>query len=390
MPHDPLAWITDELTSLNEAHLLRRQMARHGAQSASRIEADGHCWINFSSNDYLGLASHELLAAARTALEAAGWGSGASPLVTGRSHIHAELERQLAEFEQTEAALLFPSGYAANSGTIAALVGAEDCIYSDAKNHASIIDGCRLARAAVQVYPHRDVDTLRKCLEGGSHFRRRLIVTDTLFSMDGDFAPLAELAELAEKHRAMLLVDEAHATGVFGANGRGLSEALGSEAGVHVRIGTLSKALGSAGGFVAGSGELIQWLANRARSYVFSTAPPAACAAAAIEALRIVRQQPARRASLLQAADSVVATLGEQGWQLGDQVSQIVPIYLGEAGETMRIAALLRERGLLVSGIRPPTVPPGESMLRISLSWAHTAEDRAALLAALAEIKAAL
>jgi 8-amino-7-oxononanoate synthase len=242
MPHDPLAWLAEELTALKHAHLLRERIVRQGAQSATRIEIDGRQYINFSSNDYLGLASHELLSAARNSLEATGWGSGASPLVTGRSHIHAELEQQLARFEQTEATLLFASGYAANSGTIAALTGGDDCIYSDAKNHASIIDGCRLSRAAVQVYPHRDVDTLRECLASGAHFRRRLIVTDTLFSMDGDIAPLPELAELAEQYDAMLLVDEAHATGVFGRAGRGLCEALGVEAGVHIRIGTLSKA----------------------------------------------------------------------------------------------------------------------------------------------------
>jgi len=382
MPHDPLAWIADELAALREDHLLRERIVRERMQSASRIEIEGRTWINFSSNDYLGLAAEELTGAARESLAEAGWGSGASPLVTGRSRVHAELEAKLAEFECCEAALLFASGYAANTGTIAALAGSEDCVFSDAKNHASIIDGCRLSRAAVQVYPHRDLDALQDMLAASDRYRRRLIVTDTLFSMDGDFAPLADLADLAEQHRAMLLVDEAHATGVFGEGGRGLCEAMGVEAGVHVRIGTLSKALGSAGGFVAGPQILIDWLANRARSYVFSTAPPPACAAAAIEALRIVGEQPERRESLLKTASAVYDALAEQGWQLGSDRSQIVPVYVGEAEETMRLAASLRASGMLVPGIRPPSVPQGESLLRISLSSAHTGEDIDQLLEA--------
>jgi 8-amino-7-oxononanoate synthase len=294
------------------------------------------------------------------------------------------LEESLADFKGTEAALLFPSGFAANLGTIGALVGARDTVFSDAKNHASIIDGCRLSGARIQTYPHRDVDRLRKLLAESGEFRRRLIVTDSLFSMDGDLAPLADLAELAERFDAMLMVDEAHATGVFGSNGRGVCEHLDVEHGVHVRVGTLSKALGSVGGFVTGQQRLIDWLANRARPYVYSTAPPPAMAAAALCALRIVRSEPERRTTLLDRADRLRERLHDAGWFTGDSASQIVPIYIGNARATMQVATAMRARGFLVPGIRPPTVPHGQSLLRISLSFSHGDELLTGLLEALA------
>jgi len=292
---DPLAWIDDELAGLERAGLRRRLSERGGAQSAT-VSLDGRELINFGSNDYLGLAADErLAAAARAAIEREGWGSGASPLVSGRASSHAELERRLAEFEGTEAALVFPSGFAANAGTIPALVDEGDAVFADAKNHASLIDGCRLSRAQRLVYPHGDCDALEAMLGDAGHFRRRLIVTDTLFSMDGDLAPLPRLAALTEEYNAMLLVDEAHATGVFGQRGRGAVEHFGLDHDrVHVRIGTLSKALGTGGGFVCGRQSLIDWLANRARPYVFSTAQPAATSAAAIAALDIVATERLR------------------------------------------------------------------------------------------------
>ena len=236
------------------------------------------------------------------ALAREGWGSGASPLVTGHAALHRKLEERLAEFEGTEAALLFSSGFAANMGTIAALAGPGDVVFCDRKNHASLWDGCRLSRADVRVYPHGDCGgSGGRCLAPDrrhGQYRRRLIVTDSLFSMDGDLAPLGGIGRLAEAFDAMLLVDEAHATGVFGPRGRGVAEHLGVEDRVPVRIGTLSKALGSVGGFVAGSRPLVEWLVNRARPYVFSTAAPAAAAAAAIAALDIVRDEPQRREGL--------------------------------------------------------------------------------------------
>jgi 8-amino-7-oxononanoate synthase len=268
--------------------------------------------------------------------------------------------------------LLFPSGFAANAGTVAALVDRGDAIFADQKNHASLIDGCRLSRAEVFVYRHRDVAHLGELLQQNRNFRRRLIVTDSLFSMDGDFAPLREIAALKREHGCMLLVDEAHATGVFGNRGRGVCELLGVEDSIDIRVGTLSKALGCSGGFVAGSRNLIQWLFNRARSYVFSTAHPAANAAAALAALDIVERELRRRSLLQERAGALRAELLQQGWDIGRSESQIIPVFIGDAARTMQFAVRLREQGMFVPGIRPPSVPQGESLLRISLSYGHT------------------
>ncbi|MBW3597402.1 MAG: 8-amino-7-oxononanoate synthase [Planctomycetes bacterium] len=375
MATDPLAWLDDELAGLEALGLRRRLATRAGPQTAAEIVLDGRRLVNFSSNDYLGLAASSLSKAVQEAVDQVGWGSGASPLVTGRGELHARLEEELAAFEKTEAALLFSSGYAANVGAIASLAGKGDVVFSDAKNHASIIDGCRVSGARIVVYPHRDASALESLLKQSREFRRRLIVTDALFSMDGDLAPLAELAELARSHEAMLMVDEAHATGVFGAAGRGVCEHLDVEDGVHIRVGTLSKALGSLGGFVAGRRSLIAWLANRARSYVFSTAPPEAMAAAGLEALRIVREEPHRRIELLQRAASLRDRLQRDGWNVGESQSQIIPLTIGDPQPTMQLSAALRERGFLAPGIRPPSVPEGESLLRLSLSYAHSPEQ---------------
>jgi 8-amino-7-oxononanoate synthase len=385
MSNDPLSWLDDELSNLDANHL-RRQLVTHAGPQGATIVLDGQTLVNFGANDYLGLAADpRLAAAAARAAQQEGWGAGASPLVTGHSASHAELEKKLAEFEGTEAALVFSSGFAANLGTVVSLVERGDAIFADAKNHASLIDGCRLSRADVNIYRHCDVDHLRDLLKNASGYRRRLIVTDSLFSMDGDFAPLVQLTELAEQHDTMLMIDEAHATGVFGQHGRGVAEMLGVESGVHIRIGTLSKALGSIGGFAVGRRSLIDWLLNRARSYVFSTAFPPAIAAAAVAALEIVRAEPQRRQELLSRAAAVREQLAAQGWSVGQSASQIIPIYLGEPNRTMKIAHHLRARGLLVPGIRPPTVPIGESLLRISLSWSHSTGMLDQLLAVLAD-----
>ena len=384
---NPLAWIDEELAALARADLLRG-IPSPVERCAPVIERDGRRLVNFASNDYLGLAGDgRLAAAAIAACERAGVGRGAAPLVSGRSTYHAELERRLAEFEGAGAALLFASGFAANAGVIPALVDRGDAIFADAKNHASLIDGCRLARAEVKVYPHGDLEALAKLLADAGGFRRRLIITDSLFSMDGDVAPLAEISALAEHHGAMLLVDEAHATGVFGATGRGLCEAAGVEGDHVIRIGTLSKALGAAGGFVCGSRQLVQWLANRARSYVFSTAQPAAVAAAAIAALDIVAAEPQRRAALLAAAQSLRSELARRGWNAGRSASQIIPLLVGSPAEALELSAALLERGYWLPAIRPPTVPANESLLRLSLTAAHTPEMIAGLMAALDDLR---
>ncbi|MGD9637024.1 MAG: 8-amino-7-oxononanoate synthase, partial [Pirellulales bacterium] len=369
---DPLSWVNDELARLEQAGLRRRLVVRESPQSAT-VTIDGRQLVNFSSNDYLALASDpRLAAAARAAIDAEGWGSGASPLVSGRASSHAELERRLAEFERTEAALVFPSGFAANAGIIPALVDDGDVIFADAKNHASLIDGCRLSRATRLIYPHCDAGALELQLKDAGRYRRRLIVTDSLFSMDGDIAPLARLAELAVEHNAMLLVDEAHATGVFGEKGSGLLSAAGLDGAHAIRIGTLSKALGTGGGFVCGPQALVDYLANAARSYVFSTAQPAATSAAAIAALDIVASEPHRRRELLARAAELRLRLSAQGWNTGHSASQIIPIYIGDPQRTMQLAAALREVGYFIPGIRPPSVPEGESLLRLSLCYHHT------------------
>ncbi len=348
MPQDPLFWIADELAALESQGLRRQLVERHGPQGP--LIPDGERpLVNFASNDYLALAADpRLIAAAEGACQREGWGAGASPLISGYSPSHAQLERRLAELLGVEAALVFPAGYAANAGAISALVGRGDAVFGDAKNHASLIDGCRLSRAEVFVYPHCDLRALAEQLHGATGFRRRLIATDSLFSMDGDVAPLADLAELAERHKAMLLVDEAHATGVFGGRGSGLVELLGVADAVHVRVGTLSKALGSAGGFVAGSRLLVDWLTNRARTYVFSTAhPPAVCAAAAA-AVEIVEGEPWRRQALL-------ARAAQLRWPLGRRLepgAQRQPDYPpdGRSAGHCRAAGPVAARARLLGG----------------------------------------
>jgi 8-amino-7-oxononanoate synthase len=382
----PLDWIDAELARLEREGLSRRLVTHEGSQGPA-IRIGGEELINFGANDYLALGADERLKdAVRTAIDREGFGAGASPLVTGHSTSHTELERRLAEFEGTEAALVFSSGFAANVGTVAALVDRGDGIFADEKNHASLIDGCRLSRAEVHVYRHGDAAHLGELLLQKRDHRKRLIVTDSLFSMDGDFAPLRELAVLAREHDCMLLVDEAHATGVFGDHGRGLCELLGVEDAVHIRVGTLSKALGCSGGFVIGSKSLITWLYNRARPYIFSTAHPPANAAAAKAALDIVEHEPERRFTLLERARALREELRRQRWNIGRSESQIIPVVIGDANRTMLLAARLREQGLLVPGIRPPSVPPGESLLRISLSYGHTAEMIERLTSALANL----
>ena len=394
----PLDWIDDELARLAAADL-RRDIPAPLDQQGPVVEVAGQRLVNFASNDYLGLASDpRLVEAAIAACRTQGVGRGASPLIGGRGSAHALLEQRLAEFEGTAAALLFPSGFAANAGVVPALVEQGDAIFADAKNHASLIDGCRLSRAAIHVYPHGDLAALRQLLERESAARRKLIATDSLFSMDGDVAPLAQLSDLAQQHDAMLLVDEAHATGVFGAHGRGLCEYLGVEGPHVIRIGTLSKALGAAGGFVCGSRSLIEWLANRARSYVFSTAQPASIAAAAVAALDVVQQEPERRGKLLAAAAQLRRRLRELGVALTPPTfvegslaaidTQIIPLYLGEPAAAVQLSAALRRRGDWVPAIRPPSVPNGQSLLRISLTAAHTAEQITGLIETVGELLA--
>jgi len=365
----------------------------------AEIELDGprgrEALINFSSNDYLGLASDVRVAAALAeGARAWGAGAGASRLVCGDFSAARALEEDLARFEGTESALLFNSGYAANCGLLPALVGPGDTVFSDALNHASLIDGCRLSRAAIQVYPHRDLGALESLLHQSLRSNtssqaggRRLVVTDTVFSMDGDLAPLEGLADLCDRHGALLVVDEAHATGVLGPSGRGLVSELGLSARVDARMATLSKAVGVVGAHVCGSRLLRDLLINKARPLIFSTAlPPAlACAAQAALGLLAGREGDARRARLWENIERFAAGLRRLGYP-AEARSAIFPVLLGAPERALAAAARLREQGLLVKPIRPPTVPAGTSRLRFALSAAHTAAQIDRALDALAAI----
>jgi 8-amino-7-oxononanoate synthase len=375
---DPLAWIDDEAEAWSRRGLARRLVVR-----------DDRSLLNFASNDYLGLASDpRVVEAACSAAMVHGWGSGASPLVSGWLEPHEALAASLAEFERVEAVALFPSGFAANLGAIVTLVGPGDAVYLDRLDHACLVDGARLSRAKFRVYPHNDANRLEAILtRDRGKFRRSLIATDGVFSMDGDLAPLADLADLARRFGSMLLVDEAHGTGVFGAEGRGAAESFGVAERVDVKVGTLSKALGSVGGFVAGSKRLVDWLINRARPLVYSTSLPPSAAAAATRALEILQAEPWRRARLLELSARLRDALPTLGMPGVGTVGPIVPVILGEPGRALGLAARLLDRGCLVPAIRPPTVPEGTARLRISLTAAHTSDDLDRLIAALGLIR---
>jgi len=380
---EALAWIDAELHGLAAADLLRPRRMRTGRQGR-KVELDGRALVNFGSNDYLGYAGDvRLVKALSKGACAEGMGAGASPLVSGHSAAHETLQCALADLLDVPAALAFPSGFAANAATIAALVGPGDLVASDERNHASIIDGCRLSRATVAVYPHRDIAALEAIL-AAAPAARKLVVTDTLFSMDGTVAPLADLCASAARHGAILMVDEAHATGVFGARGSGLVEESGCADGVHVRVGTLSKALGCAGGFVAGHAALVEFLRHRARAWVFSTAHPPAVAAAATRAVGLVGAEPDRRRDLLAKADAFRGLVARGGVDTGAAAAHIVPVVAGPPAAAVALADALAAEGFFVPAIRPPSVPHGRSLVRVSVCWHHAEGDLERLAEAIA------
>ena len=361
----------DALRDRDLERTLRVVARREGAVVETKLGTA----VDFSSNDYLGLATHPRLAEAATnAIKEYGIGAGASRLISGNNPEHVALETELAEYFEADQALTFANGYAANVGIIPALVGRGDAVFADTLNHASLIDGCRLSRATVHVYPHLDAAALAMLLQehrGAS--RRALIVTDGLFSMDGDRAPITEIVDLARQYDAWTYVDDAHAVGVLGVDGRGSASAARRQGQVDVTVGTLGKAFGAAGAFVYGSDTLIQYLVNRARSFIFSTAMMPAQAAAVREALRMIRFEPTHREKLLANAIRMTRMLHGAGIQaLGGAGSHIVPIMIGDAGEAVLVGAQLATRGYLVGALRPPTVPNGSSRLRITVSAAHT------------------
>ncbi len=363
-----LSWIPGELERLSNDGLLRtRREVR--PRPGRRCIVDGRDVWDFASNDYLGLAADpRVIAAAAEALPTHGVGAKASPLVAGRTDLHVALERALCEFEGTDAAILFPTGMAANIGTVSALATADDVVFCDRLNHASLVDGCRASGAKLRVYRHDDLSNLNDSLTRESS-QRKYIVTDSVFSMDGDLAPLSELCEIAERHGAALIVDEAHATGVFGKVGRGVAELQGVEEQIAVRIGTLSKAIGTLGGFVTGSQALIDYLWNKARTQVYSTALPPCVCAAATAAIRIIQDEPWRRARLHAISASFRNQLQTSGVSIcAGSVGPIVPIILHDPQAAVIVADRLLKEGYLVGAIRPPTVPRGSSRLRITLS----------------------
>jgi 8-amino-7-oxononanoate synthase len=380
-------FIDNELQALKDASLYRRLRTVAGDQGPT-LTVDGRQVLNFSSNNYLGLANHPALAAAaKEAIDLYGCGSGASRLISGNMALHEELEKQLADLKRTEAALIFNSGFQANTGILASLVGAGDVIFSDALNHASIIDGCRLARATIVIYPHADLSYLEERLKEAPPRARKLIVTESLFSMDGDEAPLIEIVELAETYDAMVMVDEAHATGIFGPDGAGVVSKTGLGGRVLVQMGTLGKALGAFGAYVAGSAALRELLINRCRSFIFTTSLPPAVMAMGVAAVKIVKSEPQRRQALWNNAGQLRRGLKSLGYSVGNSRSQIIPVIIGDEKGCMRLSEELFARGVFAQGIRPPTVPPGTSRLRMTLMATHTTAQIKTALETFRDIK---
>jgi 8-amino-7-oxononanoate synthase len=394
-------WLDEELNAIEQKNL-RRRLAPLRPLSPVEAVIAGRRVVLFSTNDYLGLSSHPRVIA-RTIELTEQWGIGprSAALLGGYTELHEQLENELARFKGTEAALLFPTGYMTNLGILQSLGGGEAEIFSDALNHASIIDGCRLSRSKVHVYRHADADHLESLVRS-SRARRKLIVSDALFSMDGDAAPLRRLVEIKEKYGCLLIIDEAHSTFVFGETGKGLAERFGVSDRIDVQMGTLSKAFGSLGGFVATSEKLRDYFVNRARSFIFTTALPIPAVAAALAALETFQAEPDIRARLWEnvkhfhEAMRIIFHHGDtedtenspgSPWLRGEKgPSPIFPIIVGEAAAALKLSEQLLDRGFHVPAIRPPTVAEGTARLRISLSACHGPEQLAGLVEALAEL----
>ncbi|HEX7076997.1 MAG TPA: glycine C-acetyltransferase [Candidatus Eisenbacteria bacterium] len=371
----PLQFLDEILEELKREGLHRSLRVLSGEQKA-RARFDGRDVINLSSNNYLGLTTHpKLREAARRAIDELGAGSGSVRTIAGTMELHMELERRIAAFKKTEAAVVFQSGFAANAGTVSAVLGKEDLILSDELNHASIIDGARLSRAAIKVFPHRDVATLRKLLEETSDVKRRLVITDGVFSMDGDIAPLPEIAALAREHGAIMMVDDAHASGVLGRAGRGTIDHFGVHGQVDIQVGTLSKAIGVLGGYVCGSRSLIDYLYHRARPFLFSTSHPPAVAAACLAAFDVLEQEPERIERLWSNTKRFKAGLARLGFDTGISETPITPIIVGEADVAMKLSDLAFSRGVFAQGIGYPTVAKGRARLRTIVTATHTEEE---------------
>ena len=372
-----LGYLKEELGELERAGTALHPRVLEGEQRA-RSRFDGRDVINLASNNYLGLAAHPRLkeAASRAAAEL-GAGSGAVRTIAGTMSLHAELERRFAEFKGAEAALMFQSGFTANAGTVAAILTKDDVIVSDQLNHASIIDGARLSKAGIKVFPHKDVDAADTLLsETKAPGRRQLLITDGVFSMDGDIAPLPDLVEVAEKHDAIMMIDDAHASGVLGKGGKGTVSHFGLEPGrIDVQVGTLSKAIGVMGGFIAGGHHLIQWLVNRGRPFLFSTSAPPAVTAACIAALDVMDQEPERIERLWERTRFFKKGLHDAGFDTGGSETPITPVIAGDEVKAVELSSLLWEEGIFTPAIVYPTVPKGRARVRTIVTADHTEDD---------------
>ena len=375
MRADPLAYLSRELSALKEQGLYRPLRVLNDEQRA-RTSVDGRAVVNLSSNNYLGLTTHPLLRErAEAALRALGVGTGSVRTIAGTMEIHMELERRLATFKKTEAAVVFQSGFTANAGTVSSILTREDAIVSDELNHASIIDGARLSRATIKVFPHRDADAARRILEELPRQQRKLLITDGVFSMDGDLGALPALCDLADEFGCIMMVDDAHASGVFGRNGRGTVDHFGLHGRVDVQVGTLSKALGALGGYVAGSKALIEFLCHRARPFLFSTSHPPSVAATCLAALDVLEHEPHWMTQLWDNTRFFKDGLRTLGFETGVSESPITPVFVGDAALAMQLSDQLFDRGVFAQGIGFPTVPRDKARVRTIVTATHTRED---------------
>jgi len=370
---DPLAYLGAQLESWRNAGTYQRLRVLESA-SAAESRFDGHEVINLASNNYLGLTTHpKLIEAAVEAARKYGAGSGAVRTISGTMSLHMQLEERIARFKNVEACVVFQSGFAANAGTVAAILTPEDHIISDELNHASIIDGCRLSKAKIHVFPHKDAAAAGSILEGlASVPGRKLLITDGVFSMDGDIGPLPALVEVAEKYGAIMMVDDAHSSGVLGRNGRGTIDHFNLHGRVHIQVGTLSKAIGVLGGYVCGSRDLIEFLYHRARPFLFSTSHPPAVAAACLAAFDVLEQEPERMQNLWNNTKYFKQGLAAAGFNTGMSETPITPVIVGQAKTAHQFSAALFAEGVLATGIGFPTVAEGKARVRTIVAATHT------------------
>src|SRR3954452_22951387 len=378
--HDPLHYLGDEIDALKTQGLYRHLRILDDEQRA-HTTVDGRSVVNLSSNNYLGLTTHpRLRERALEAVRQLGVGSGSVRTIAGTLAIHVELERRLAEFKHTEAVVVFQSGFTANAGTVSSILTREDIVISDALNHASIIDGCRLSRATIKVFPHKDIDAARSILQELPAAQRKLLITDGVFSMDGDLGPLPALCDLAEEFGCIMMVDDAHASGVFGKNGRGTIDHFGMHGRVDVQVGTLSKAIGALGGYVAGSRDLIDFLYHRARPFLFSTSHPPSVAATCIAAFDVLEQEPQLMEMLWENTRYFKKELGNIGFNIGGKntpmsETPITPVIVGEGKLAMQFSRELFDEGVMATGIAFPTVVEGKARIRTIMTAKHTREQ---------------